>query len=112
MSEIIVHQGDVFWYGDAIRHPHVIVQDDLFNHSRIHTTIVCSLTSNLKRVSYPGNLLLNADEANLPQQSVVEVSKIASVEKVHLGEYIGSLSEQRINQILAGLRFLSTTFGR
>jgi mRNA interferase MazF len=40
----------------------------------------------------------------------VEVSKVTSVEKAQLGDYIGSLTEQRINQILAGMRFLQRSF--
>jgi mRNA interferase MazF len=115
----VINQGDVYWItllhdGDeehAIPHPYVVVQDNMFNHSRIHTTVVCALTSNLRRTSEtPGNLLLEAGEANLPRQSVVEVSKISSVEKTRLGEYIGTVSEQRVQQILAGLRFLQLSF--
>jgi mRNA interferase MazF len=117
-----INQGDVYWVtlapegdeGPGIPHPYVIVQDNIFNYSRIHTVVVCALTSNLRRTSdTPGNVLLEAGEANLPRQSVVEVSKISSVEKARLGEYIGTLSEQRVNQVLAGLRFLQlSSWGR
>lgn len=114
-----INQGDIYWVqvenvGDreaAIPHPHVIIQDNLFNHSRIHTVVTCALTSNIRRVSdTPGNLLLEVGEANLPRQSVVEVSKISSIEKRALGEYIGSLSAQRVEEIMAGMRFLQTSF--
>lgn len=111
-----IHQGDVFWVqpvidGEpAIPHPYVVVQDNLFNHSRLDTVVVCALTTNRKRTSYPGCVLLEAGEANLPKASVVEVSKIASVAKARLGAYIGSLSQQRVQQILAGIRFLQTSF--
>lgn len=71
----MINQGDIYWVkvGD-IPHPHVVVQDDLFNHSRVDTIIVCALTSNLQRVSRPGNVLLDVGEGDLPKQSVVEVS--------------------------------------
>jgi mRNA interferase MazF len=110
-----LNQGDIYWLqGDIspsdIRHPYVVIQDNLFNHSRIHTVVVCALTTNLKRASLPGNLLLEVGEGNLPKASVVEVSKVSSVEKAQLGAYIGSLSDQRIRQILDGLRFLQTSF--
>ncbi|MBI1279542.1 MAG: type II toxin-antitoxin system PemK/MazF family toxin [Anaerolineaceae bacterium] len=116
----VAHQGDVYWVklddeqvsGAEIRHPYVVVQDNLFNHSRIHTTVVCALTSNLKRASLPGNVLLEAGEANLPKSSVVEVSKLSSVYKAHLGEYIGTLSERAVNQVLAGMRFVQRGFFR
>jgi mRNA interferase MazF len=113
-----INQGDIYWVqlddssdGEPrIPHPHVVVQDNLFNHSRIDMVVVCALTSNLKRVSMPGNVLLDEGEGDLPKQSVVETSKISAVAKTQLGEYIGSLSESRIKQILSGLRFLQTSF--
>lgn len=114
----IINQGDVYWLQlddssdstPAIPHPHVVVQDNVFNHSRVNTVIVCALTSNLKRASLPGNVLLEPGEGNLIKQSVVEVSKVSSVEKTRLGDYIGSLDERRVNQILAGMRFLQIAY--
>lgn len=109
-----INQGDVYWLqldGGSISHPHVVVQEDVLNHSRIHTVVVCALTSNLKRTSLPGNVLIDAGEANLPKPSVVEASKVSSVEKTQLGDYIGTLSTQRVQQILAGMRFLQRSFG-
>ncbi|MBC8170878.1 MAG: type II toxin-antitoxin system PemK/MazF family toxin, partial [Anaerolineae bacterium] len=74
------------------------------------TVIVCALTSNMNKVNLPGNVLLEVGEANLPRQSIVEVSKVSTVAKTQLGDYIGSLTEARINQILAGMRFVQTSF--
>ena len=113
-----IDRGDVFWLeGDDSRgpapsyaHPHVVVQDDVFNHSRIATVVVCALTSNLHRANEPGNVLLDVGEGNLPEQSVVVVSQISSVDKARLRERIGSLSGERVEQILAGLRFQQVSF--
>jgi mRNA interferase MazF len=115
-----IDRGDVFWIGPddsrgpvpSYSHPHVVVQDDVFNHSRITTVVVCALTSNLHRAHEPGNVLLDVGEGNLPKQSVVVVSQISSVEKTRLGERIGSLSDARVEQILAGLRFQQASFFR
>lgn len=111
-QNVVVNQGDIYWIQveSDFPHPHVVVQDDVLNHSRIHTVVVCALTSNIQRVSVPGNLLLEAGEANLTRQSVVEVAKVSTVAKAQLGEYIGSLSTQRVEQILAALRFLQSSF--
>lgn len=106
-----IRRGDVFWVAEAaLTHPHVVVQDDVLNQSRITTVVVCALTTNLHRASEPGNVLLEPGEGNLPRQSVVVVSQIASVEKTRLGEKIGSLSAARVDQVLAGLKFLQTAF--
>lgn len=117
-SRAVINQGDIYWLrlehlhslASSIPHPHVVVQDNVLNHSRIHTVVVCGLTSNLGRASIPGNVLLEASEGNLPRQSIVEVSKVSTVEKTQLGEYIGFLSGQRIQQIFAGMRFLQRSF--
>lgn len=113
-----IHQGDIFWVqldradgAEAnIPHPHVVIQDDILNNSRLDTVVICSLTSNLKRVNMPGNVLLDSGEADLPRQSVVEVSKVFSIPKAELGAYIGSLSKERVQQILAGMQFLQRSF--
>ena len=70
----------------------------------------CALTSNLHRASEPGNVLLEPGEGNLPRQSVVVVSQVSSVDKARLGERIGSLSDTRVEQVLAGLRFQQASF--
>lgn len=112
-----IHRGDVFWIepddgrGDH-SHPHVVVQDDVFNQSRITTVIVCALTSNLNRATEPGNVLLDVGEGGLPEHSVVIVSQISSVEKTRLGERIGAVSAKRVDQILDGLRFQQASFFR
>jgi mRNA interferase MazF len=88
----------------------VVVQEDVFNHSRITTVVVCALTSNLHRANEPGNVLLEVGEGNLPEHSVVVVSQISSVDKARLGARIGSLSAARVDQILDGLRFQQAAF--
>ena len=104
-----ITQGDVFWIspdGTEISsdhaHPHVIVQVNA------QAVVVCALTSNLKRAKEPGNVLLAEGEANLLKQSVVVASHVSTVDKSKLGEYIGTLAEQRLDQVLAGMRFLQT----
>lgn len=106
-------RGDVHWIApEALEpgasgppHPHVVVQDDVFNASRVTTVIVCALTSNLHKATEPGNVLLDPGEGDLPRASVVVVSQIASVEKRLVGARIGALSSERVDQILDGLRF-------
>ena len=109
-----IKQGYIYWVSLdelngvelGIVHPHVVIQDNILNGSRINTLVVCALTTNMKRAKSPGNVLLEVGEANLPKQSIVVVSQVSTVNKTQLGEYIGSLSQERIDQILAGMRFL------
>ncbi len=113
-----VRRGDIFWIDpDAERgsvpgfpHPHVVVQDDVFNRSRVHSVIVCALSTNMKRANEPGNVLLEPGEGNLEKQSVVIVSQVSAVDRANLGDCIGSLTHERVEQILAGLRFQQASF--
>ncbi len=68
--------------------------------------MICALTSNLQRAEAPGNILLKRGEANLKKDSVVNISQLATVDKGDLVERIGSLSPERIRQIIAGIRLL------
>lgn len=88
------------------------MRDDALNHSRLTTLVVCALTSNLNRASEPGNLLLDRGEGSLPQPSVVVVSQVSSIDRSQLGERIGCLSRQRVEQILDGMRFQQASFFR
>jgi mRNA interferase MazF len=117
-SEREVRQGDVFWVrAEALRpsvpgaaHPHVVIQADVLNRARIASVVVCALTSNLKRAEEPGNVLLEAGEANLPRQSVAVVSQVSTVDKAELGEHLGRLSNERVEQILSGMSFQQKSF--
>jgi mRNA interferase MazF len=111
---VVIRQGDVFWVdpgsssgsGPAFLHPHVVVQNDVVNQSRLATVIVCALTSHLQRAAAPGNVLLEMGEANLPKRSVVNVSQLFTVDKGDLIEKIGTLSPERIQEILNGIYLL------
>ena len=112
---MVIRQGDIYWVdlgepggaGPGYRHPHVVIQNDLFNQSGISTVIVCALTSTIQRGESPGNLLLRPGESNLPKQSVVNVSQVFTVDKAQLGEKIGTLSANRVRRILDGIRLFT-----
>lgn len=115
-----INRGDIFWVAanelpatlSGSPHPQVVVQDDVFNHSRIATVVVCSLSSNLKRASEPGVVVLEAGEGGLERQSVVIASQVSSIAKDRLGERIGSLAPHRVDQVIAALRFLQLSHFR
>ncbi|MEY2831182.1 MAG: hypothetical protein RLZZ574_440 [Cyanobacteriota bacterium] len=114
---MVIKQGDIYWLDlgepvgaqSAYRHPHVVIQNNIFNQSQIATAVVCALTSNLKRANAPGNILLEENDANLPKQSVVNVSQIFTVSKEQLQQKIGTLNQARIEQILAGIKLVIET---
>ncbi len=111
-------RGDLFWVDSAALrgdqpgqlHPYLVVQDDVFNRSRISTLVMCATTTNPRRASEPGNVLLEPGEGDLPRQSVIVVSQVDSVPRAALGAYIGSLRPERVEQVLDGLRLQQRSF--
>ena len=111
---MVIKQGEVYWIDfcepkdsePGYRHPHIVIQNNVFNTSRINTVVVCSLTSNLKRAKAPGNVLLDKGEANLPKKSVINITQIYTVNKADLIEKIGQVSENRVKQLLDGIKLL------
>lgn len=112
---MVINQGEVYWVElekptgsePGYNHPHIVVQNNVFNASKINTVIVCALTSNIKRAQVPGNVLLEQGEGDLPKQSVVLVSQIFTVDKSQLGQFIGKVSRHRVRQILDGINLLT-----
>jgi len=109
-----IRQGDIYWVElgspkgsePGYRHPHVVVQNDVFNASRINTVVVCVLTTNLKRAQAPGNVSLHKGEANLEKKSVVNISQIVTINKSDLKGKIGSLPHEKTKKIIDGIKLL------
>jgi mRNA interferase MazF len=110
----VIRQGEIYWIDlgepdsaePGWRRPFVVVQNDVFNASRLHTVVVCALTSNPRLAAMPGNVLLDEGEAGLPRRSVVNVTQLFTVDRSHLDEKIGTLSPARVRQIVNGIRQL------
>lgn len=111
---MVIKQGEVYWLNlgeptgsePANKHPHIVIQNDVFNASLINTVVVCALTSNVMRAGSPGNVLLKKGEANLPKRSIVNISQIYTVNKVDLAEKIGMVSPGKINEVIKGVQLL------
>src|SRR6266851_8741790 len=104
---MVIRQGDVFWVerdgaiGSEIskRRPYVVVQNNVYNSSKIGTILVCALSSSLKQARVRSNILLEEGEANLRRRSVVNVSQMMNVDRSRLTEKLGSLTSSRVSQI-------------
>lgn len=105
-----MRQGEVYWLHSggagseaSGRRPALVVQHDRFNRSRIQTTVVAAVTSNLLLAGMPGNVRLRKGEANLPRASVVNVTQLRTVDRDRLTDRAGSLSPARVQEVLRGL---------
>ncbi|MDJ0800727.1 MAG: type II toxin-antitoxin system PemK/MazF family toxin [Calothrix sp. MO_167.B12] len=103
--------GEIWWANlptpaasePGYRRPVLIVQSDDFNRSRIRTVIVAVLTTNLRLADAPGNILVTTDETGLPQDSVVNVSQVLTVDKSFLTERVSQVSDRIMLLVDEGL---------
>ena len=84
----------------------MVVQDNRFNDSRISTVVVSAITSNLRLAEAPGNVYLARDDSGLPQDSVVNVSQLLTLDKSLLSERVKSLSPDLMRLVDDGLRLV------
>lgn len=109
-----VRRGEVWWADldeprgsePGYRRPLLIVQADSFNRSRIATVLGVVLTSNLRLVDAPGNVLIPAKSAGLPRDSVANVSQLVTLDRAFLDEQIGRLSGRLMSAVDAGLKLV------
>ena len=109
---MVVERGQVWWADldepvgsePGFRRPLLIVQDDAFNRSRLRTVVAVVLTSNLRLVDAPGNVLIPAKASGLPKDSVVNVSQIVTIDRDFLSEPTGKVGGMLMKSVDAGLR--------
>jgi mRNA interferase MazF len=111
---VVVERGEVWWADlDApagsepgYRRPVLVVQADGFNRSRLQTTIAMVLTSNLRLVDAPGNVLVPKAASGLPKDSVANVSQVVTLDRDYLTERTGKLPARLLAAIDAGLKLV------
>ena len=111
---MVVERGQIWWADldeprgsePGFRRPLLIVQDDAFNRSRIRTVVAVVLTSNLRLVDAPGNVLIPAKASGLPKDSVGNVSQIVTIDRDFLTEPAGKLRGQLMKAVDDGLRLV------
>ena len=111
---MVIERGQLWWAEldeprgsePGFRRPVLIVQDDAFNRSRIRTVVAVVLTSNLRLIDAPGNVLLPAKASGLPRDSVVNVSQIVTLDRDFLREPAGKLRGPLMASVEDGLRLV------
>ena len=111
---MVVERGELWWadLGEpegaepGFRRPVLVVQAEAFNRSRLQTVICTVLTSNLRLVDAPGNVLLPAKATGLPKDSVANVSQLITIDRDFLTEKAGRLRGQLLKDVESGLRLV------
>ena len=111
---MVVERGDIWWaeLGEpsgsepGFRRPVLIVQSDAFNRSRLQTVIAVVLTSNLRLVDAPGNVLMPSKATGLPKDSVANVSQVITVDREFLTEKVSRVRGALLKDLDSGLRLV------
>jgi mRNA interferase MazF len=104
-------RGDIWWADFGIPfgsepgfiRPVIVIQADSFNKSKINTSIVIPLSTNLNLEFAPGNVLIDKDSINLPKDSVAVVSQISVIDKDRLKEKSSKLDYNAMKEIERGI---------
>jgi mRNA interferase MazF len=109
-----IRRGEIWWAdldeprgsGPGDRRPVLVVQADAFNRSRLATTLVVVISSNLRLVDAPGNVLLPARVTDLPKDSVANVTQVVTLDRDVLTERVGRVTPNLLRQVDEGLRLV------
>jgi mRNA interferase MazF len=87
----------------ALRRPVLIISADPYNRSDLRTLTVVVLTTNPRLAALPGNVTVPADLGGLAQDSVVNVTQVATIDRSALEEFVVALPDWLMAQVDAGL---------
>jgi mRNA interferase MazF len=107
-------RGELWWADFGIpfgsepgyKRPVLIIQNDFFNKSKINTTIVIPLTTNMLLADAPGNILITKHESKLNKDSVLTISQIEVIDRQRLIEKITKLDRILIEKIENNILFI------
>ena len=108
----MIARGELWWAdlglprgsAPALRRPVLIVSAAEYNRSRLRTVTVVVLTTTRQLAALPGNVAVPADLGGLPEDSVVNVTQVATIDCNTLEERIGGLPDWLLAQVDAGLQ--------
>lgn len=107
-----MQRGEVWWAdleeprgsGPGYRHPLLILQADSFNQSRLQTVIGLVVSSNLRLLDAPGNVLLSEKAVGLQRDSVANVTQLVTLDKDYLREKVGRVPPKTMARVEDGVR--------
>jgi mRNA interferase MazF len=107
-------RGEVWWAslpapsgsGPGYRRPVLVIQSNPFNESRIATTVVAAITTNLALAAAPGNVRVIRGESGLTKPSVINVSQLLTVDRSYLTARVRTLPPAVLARVDAGLKLV------
>jgi mRNA interferase MazF len=111
---VVIQRREVWWADledprgsePGFRRPVLVVQADAFNRSKLRTVVGVVLTSNMRLLDAPGNVLLPSKATGLPRDSVANVTQIVTLDEDYLTERTGRVAPGLMAQVDRGLRLV------
>ena len=111
---MVVERGEIWWAdlpepkgsSPGFRRPILIIQADIFNQTNIKTVIAATITTNADLAKMLGNVSISSRSSGLPQNSVINVTQLFTVDKSLQLEYVSALSARKMQQVDKGLRLV------
>jgi mRNA interferase MazF len=111
---VVVERREVWWADlgaprgsePGFQRPVLVAQADSFNRSRLRTVIGIALTSSMRRLDAPGNVLLPATRTGLDRDSVANVTQLVTLDRADLVERVGRIPPRLMAKVDAGLRLV------
>lgn len=112
---MVIQRGEIWWADLAdrsredsgYRRPVLIVQADSFNRSRLPTVLALVLSSSMRLLDAPGNVLLPRKNTGLSRDSVALVTQVVTLSRKNLVRRTGALNRPLMDQVEEGLRLVS-----
>jgi mRNA interferase MazF len=82
----------------------LIVSADQYNRSTLRTVTVVVLTGTTRLGALPGNVTVPAHAGLLPEDSVVNVTQLATIDRLALEQQIGEIPDWLLAQVDVGLQ--------
>ncbi len=111
---MVIERREVWWADleeprgsePGYRRPILVVQADAFNRSRLRTVLAVALSSNLRLLDAPGNVLLPSKVSGLPKDSAALVTQVVTLDEGYLTERAGKIPRRLMAQVDTGLRLV------
>ena len=101
---MVIRRGDIYWADLGGRRPMLIVQAQPYNDSRLPTVLAAVITSNTRLATMPGSVFLSSAVSGLPEDAVVNVTALVTLDKADLDGPIGAAPVGEMRAVDAGLR--------
>jgi mRNA interferase MazF len=101
---VVIRRGGVYWAELGGRRPVLVVQAQAYTESRLPTVVAAILSSNTGLATVPGNVFVPAAASGLPEDAVVTVTALVTLEKRGLQGPVGTLPLEQMRAVDDGLR--------